>query len=139
MRKLTFLLVAAAIFLSSALLTACGSGVDQSDPKVVAEKALECYHKGDYVQLKTLVDPADEASLSEMDNMIEMAKEFAAKYPDKKPEPVDFTFKEVKDGLTGGELTDDSSDAKVVFDSEKWPHWVMLVKVDGKWYFERFK
>lgn len=132
------MLLASIIGFCSAL-SSCGSGVDQSNPRSVAEKALECYYNGDYVQLKTLVAPSDTYGLQEMDKMIEMAAKYTAEHPDSKPEPVEFTYKCINDGIGGGDFTDATTTARVSFDSEKWPQNVIVVKVDGKWYFERFK
>lgn len=127
------------IGLGSSILSSCGSGVDQSNPRSVAEKALECYHSGNYVQLKTLVDPSDAEFLKQIDDLIELSDEYRAKHPDKEPEPVEFTYKSMSDDLRGGDVTDATTTACVQFDSEKWPRRVVVVKVNGKWYLEKIK
>ena len=139
MKKIRFILLAMIIGLGSSVLTGCGSGVDQSDPRAVAEKALECYHNGDYKQLKTLVDPADKNSLDGMDRMIALSEKYQAEHPDYQPKHVEFSYSDIRDKLRGGEFTDATTTARVCFDSDSWPTSVIVVKVDGKWYFEQFK
>lgn len=63
--------------------------------------------------------------------------EYAAK-SDSEPEKIERSFKEIKDGLSGYPLSENSVSAKVKFESLKYPGSVVLEKVDGKWYFEKF-
>lgn len=128
------LLVAFFIGLS---LSSCG-GADHSNPQSIADIALECYDMGDYAKLKTIVAPANESLLKECDNMIRMAEEYRAKNPDKVYEKKERTFKSMAEEFTGAELNDDSHHADVRYDGV-YPTRVILEKVDGKWYFERFK
>lgn len=139
MKKFKLMLLALVLVFGSGILSSCGSGVNQSDPRSVAEKSLECYHKGDYKELKTLVDPADQNLLREMDNMIALSEKYRKEHPDYQPEPVEFAYSDIKDRLRGGEFTDATTTARVDFKSDTWPQSVVVVKVDGKWYFEKFK
>lgn len=119
-----------------AMLTSCGGGVNHSDPRSVAEKALECYHARDYETMKTLVNPADNYRMKDLDRMVQIAKENPNA---SKPEKVEFTFEKATEEFTGNEITADSKGAVVEFNSEKWPRRVILEQVDGKWYFYQFK
>lgn len=119
-----------------AVLTSCGGGVDYSDPRSVAEKALECYHARDYETMKTLVNPANEYRIKDLDRMVQIAKENPNA---SKPEKVEFAFEKATEEFTGKEITADSKGAVVEFNSEKWPRRVVLEQVDGKWYFDQFK
>lgn len=125
-----------AIFIGLSL-SSCG-GVDHSNPQSVADVALECYDMGDYAKLKTLVAPENESLQKECDNMIQMTEKAREKYPDKVYEKKMRTFKSATEELTGAELTDASHHADVKYDGD-YPRRVILEKVDGKWYFERFK
>lgn len=93
---------------------------------------------GDYAKLKTLISPSNEYLLEQCDKLIEISKETSERYPDKVYEKKERTFKSAADDLTGGELTDDSKSADVRYDGV-YPTRVILERVDGKWYFERFK
>lgn len=138
MTKINSLLCAVLTVMAAAFMTACG-GVDHSDPRSVAEKALTAIHAGDYETIKTLINPDDEYKLKEADKMIELSKKFKEEHPDYTVEEVPFTYVETVEEFTGAEITDASKSAKVKFESEKYPRIVILEKVDGKWYFERFK
>ncbi len=129
----------AMICIVGGIVSSCESGVDHSNPRSVAEKALECYQNGDYVQLKTLVNPANTNRQSDLDRLIKMADKYREEHPDDKPEPAGFTYKNMNDGLRGGEFTEATTTARVNFETEKWPRSVMVELIDGKWYFERFK
>lgn len=121
------------------LTTSCGSKrADHSDPKSVADIALECYDTGDYARLKTLVSPTNEYLLEEMDKMIERAKEFSAQHPDTKHEKKERTYRETTEHISGREITEESKMADVEYDGV-YPTKVILERVDGKWYFERFR
>lgn len=133
MKKLTAALGLCLALAFSILMTSCNGGADHSNPQSVAEAALACYDTRDYAGLKELVSPANEDLLKEMDRMIE----YAAK-SDSEPEKIERTFKEIKDGLSGYPLSENSVSAKVKFESPKYPGSVVLEKVDGKWYFEKF-
>ncbi len=120
--------------------TSCSGGADHSDPKSVAEKALSCYHNGDYATLKTLINPNDKNGLEEMDQMIELSKKFKESHPDYEVKAVDFTFDKMAEYITGAEVSPTSDDVIVYFKSEVYPRQVEVIKGDdGKWYFERFK
>jgi len=120
----------------AAMMVSCGGGVDYSDPKSVADAVIECYDNDDYETLKTLVDPADEYKLEELDKMARLVEENGGK---QEKEPVVRTFKEVKEPYTGREISAESKNANVYYDSKTWPVTVSLKKVDGKWYFDRIK
>ncbi|MDE6158090.1 MAG: hypothetical protein K2F78_08130 [Muribaculaceae bacterium] len=85
-----------------AVLTSCGGGINHSDPRSVAEKALECYHARDYETMKTLVNPANEYRIKDLDRMVHIAKENPNA---SKPEKVEFTFEKASEEFTGNELT----------------------------------
>lgn len=138
MTKTKSLISAILTVVTVCLMASCG-GVNNSNPQSVAEKAISCYHIGDYETLKTLIDPANDYMLNEADKMIELSRKYKEEHPDAKPEEVPFTYKETTDALTGGEVTESTKSVKVTFDSEKWPRIVVLEKVDGKWYFDKFK
>ena len=86
--------------------------------------------------MKTLVNPADEYRMKDLDRMAQIAKENPNA---SKPEKVEFTFEKATEEFTGNEITADSKGAVVEFNSEKWPRRVILEQVDGKWYFYQFK
>lgn len=138
MTKIKSLTFAIMMGIVACMMASCG-GVNHSDPQSVAEKAISCFHTGDYETLKTLINPENEYMLSETDKMIELSRKYKEEHPDAKIEEVPFTYKETVDALTGGEVTESTKNVKVKFDSEKWPQIVALEKVDGKWYFEKFK
>lgn len=119
-----------------AVFTSCGGGVNHSDPRSVAEKAVEYYHARDYETMKTLVNPADDYRMKDLDRMAQIAKENPNA---SKTEKVEFTFEKATEEFTGNEITADSKGAVVEFNSEKWPRRVILEQVDGKWYFYQFK
>lgn len=137
MRKLILKVSLLAVFFIGLSFSSCG-GVDHSDPQSVADVALECYDMGDYAKLKTLVSPKNESLQKECDNMIQMAEKASEKYPDKVYEKKVRTFKSATEEFTGAELTDASHSADVRYEGD-YPRRVILEKVDGKWYFERFK
>ncbi len=138
MTKTKHLLYAFLAIIFATLMAAC-RGVDHSDPRAVAEKAVSSWHAKDLETLKTLINPSNESALRDMDKWIELSQEYKKEHPDEKVEEVPFTYKETVDALTYGEFTEASTSAKVKFDTEKFPTSVILEKVDGKWYFERFK
>lgn len=122
------------------MLSGCGSKVDYSDPRDVAEKAMEYYYAGDYESMKTLINPANEYRLKDMDRTAKIAAEQREKHPEKAtPKKGEFSFKSATEEFTGKEITATSKGAVVSFHSETWPRQVVLEKADGKWYFERFK
>lgn len=129
-----------AVFMAmiAVMMVACGGGVNHSDPKSVADAVLECYDKGDYETMKTLINPEDVNGLNEMDEMIEMSRKYVEEHGKGTNEPKERTFKSVTDRFTDGEITSESTDAVVSYDGE-WPRKVMLIRADGKWYFDRLK
>ena len=134
MRKnfiLTCLVAAVSLMLSS-----CGESVDHSDPRSVAEHALKCLYARDYESLRSLVNPANEYRLEELDRMVQISKENARAL---KSEDVDFSFESMKDTSTGEDITAESRNAVVKFESGQGSRRVMLERADGKWYFDRFK
>ncbi len=120
---------------TSLLLSSCG-GVDHSDPRSVGEQAIKCFHAHDFESMKSLVNPANEHRLKDLDRMAQLAKENPQKAA---PEDVEYTFVSATEEFTGKDLTADSKGAVVKFQSEKWPRQVILEQVDGKWYFDSFK
>lgn len=124
-----------------AMLTSCGSDVDQKNPQSVAEAALKYWDARDYEGLKTLVNPDNKNVNDAVDNMIKMANDVKEKNPDmaSKPETVIRTFKDAKEEFTGNEITSETKSAKVRFEAEKYPTSVIVEQKDGKWYFESFK
>lgn len=115
------------------VMGSCG-GVDQSDPKAVAEAALIYKTTGDYTAMKKIINPSNTYALEQIDKLIQFVQEMESKegYEKGKKEPKTFTFKSVSD------ITDESTSAKVRFeDSEGYTREVFLEKEDGKWYVER--
>ena len=124
-----------------AMLTSCGSDVDQKSPRSVAEAALKYWDAKDYEGLKTLVNPDNKNANHAVDNIIKMvnkAKEDNPEY-EPKPETVTRTFKEAKEEFTEKEITPKTRSARVRFEAEKYPTTVVVEQKDGKWYFESFK
>lgn len=132
-------MLALTIGVISGIVSSCSSGVDRTDPRAVAEKAVECYFNYDYVQLKTLVDPNDTYRLEELDNLIEMTEKYKAENPDMKPKNINFTFAKMWDRHRDGDITPATTDACVTFESEKGDISVFLTLVDGKWCYERLQ
>lgn len=121
------------------IVSSCGSGVDRSDPRSVAEKAAEYYYNWDYEQLKTLVNPNDTHRLDELDKLTEMAKKAKEMDSDNKPKARTFTFNKMTDTTTGGEVTETTIMARVVFDTETYPVTVFVSLEDGQWYYDRIQ
>jgi hypothetical protein len=124
-----------------AMLTSCGSDVDQKSPRSVAEAALKYWDARDYEGLKTLVNPDNKNANYAVDNMIKMVNKAKENNPEyaPKPETVTRTFKEAKEEFTGKEITPETRSARVRFEAEKYPTTVVVEQKDGKWYFESFK
>lgn len=118
-------------------MVSCG-GVDRTDPKSVADAALECFDKGDYVTMKTLVNPENKNLVEEMDRMVERSRKYREEHGDTTYEPKQRTFKKVKDKFTDNEITSESIGAVVEYDGE-WPRIVVLEQANGKWYFSGMK
>lgn len=137
MRKLILKASLLAVFFIGLSFSSCG-GVDHSDPQSVADVALECYDLNDYVKLKTLVSPKNEYKQKELDKMIKLVENVRETNPDKVYEKKERTFKSATEEFTGAELTDASHNADVRYEGD-YPRRVILEKVDGKWYFDRFK
>lgn len=135
----TNLLVALLAIVAAFCIGACGGGVNHSDPESVAYTAINAMYNGDYATLKTLVDPADEYRLGEMDHAIELAEKGREKYGEPEAVTIERNVKSIVDARTGGDVTDATTSVKVTFDLEKWPRQVILDKKDGKWYFDQFK
>lgn len=131
MRKSIFM--ACIIAVVTALLSSCGGGVDHSDPRSVAEKAMESYLANDWATLRTLVNPANEYRLEQLERM---EKSAPAKRTDQSIDPV---FEKVVERSSGDELTADSKSAVATFKTSHYDRQVFLEKVDGKWYVERFR
>lgn len=122
--------------LIAVMVVSCGGGVNHSDPKSVADVALECYDKGDYETMKTLVNPENTYILKQMDVMIE-SENYKAEHGKKDLTPKTRTFNSVEERPTGKE-TGQTKNAVVIYDGD-YPTRVSLEYIDGKWYFEQFK
>lgn len=116
------------------VMASCG-GVNHSDPKSVADAALECYDKGDYETMKTLVNPENSHIIKQMDMMIE-SENYKAQHGKKDLTPKSRIFESVEERSTGKD-TGHTKSALVLYDGD-WPTKVSLEFIDGKWYFERF-
>ncbi len=132
-------MLALTIGILGSIVSSCGSGVDRSDPRSVAEKAAEYYYSWDYEQLKTLVNPNDTHRLNELDKLTEMAKKAKEMDPDAKPKARTFTFNKMTDTATGGDVTEATTAARVVLDTEEYPVTVFVRLEDGQWYYERIQ
>lgn len=120
------------------VMVSCGGGVNRSDPKSVADAALECFDKGDFVGMKALVNPADSRLVKQMDKIIERSQAYREKNGDVELTPKSRTFKSAKEEFTNREITSQSPSAIVSYDGD-WPTRVRLVQVDGQWYYDNFK
>lgn len=117
-------------------MVSCG-GVNHSDPKSVADAALECFDKGDYETMKTLINPKNEYLLKQMDVIVESEK-YKELHGKKDLTPKSRIFKSATEAITGNEITAQTKSAVVNYDGD-WPTSVILEQIDNKWYFERFK
>ena len=138
MKKHIQMLLALMVAASMSVLTSCGGGVDQSNPQSVADAALECYDTGDYAKLKTLANPEDEYRQGGLDKLIKLSEAAKAKGNEAKYEKKERTFVSVTDKRSGEELTEESEKAEVNYEGD-YPRRVILEKVNGKWYFDKFK
>ena len=119
------------------VMVSCG-GVNHADPKSVADAALECYDKGDYETMKTLVNPDNKNLLEEMDRMVERSRKYSEEQGNKEYLRKQRTFKEVKEQFTGKDITSESVGAVAYYDGD-WPRMVVMERVDGKCYFDQLK
>ena len=120
-------------------LSACG-GVNQSDPKSVAEAALKFKDANDYQALLTLTNPNDKSAVKQCEKMIEHIKTLDPKKVKESSKTRDYEFKGLKDGSTPEKKVatfsyyDPEYQGGFTFDVT-----VKLEQVEGKWYVTSIK
>lgn len=124
--------------LSVTLMASCG-GVDQSDPRSVADAVIKMYQDGDYAGLASLVDPDDESKIQQFEQIQSYIDERKANGQVKETTKRDYTFDKIIDGM----IPTDKMVQYTYYDSEyeggrTFNFTVRLTQVDGKWYFDRF-
>ena len=123
------------------MIVSCGGGVDNSDPKAVAEAALVGWQSGTskgMSQVRDLVNPEDTETLQELDKVIEGIKAMEANGTNKQATTHSFTFVKIKDAH-GDEMSEETTTAKVEFKNEEGSSYrVRVKKENGVWYFDKF-
>lgn len=124
------------------VMAACSGGVNQSDPRSVAEAALTGYTSGtlDGMEtVKSLINPENTRRQAEIQKVIDGIKAMSANGGASKSGDHTFKFVKIYDKSEGGEVTEETTTAIAEFeDEEGYTRSVRLEKVDGKWYFDRF-
>lgn len=124
------------------MMVSCGGGVNQSDPKSVAEAALKGYASetvDGMETVKSLINPENTRKQEEIQKFIDGMKAMLANGTATNHGEHTFTFVKIYDKSTGGEITEDTTDAVAEFEDEGgYTRKVILEKANGKWYFEKF-
>lgn len=120
-------------------MAACG-GVDQKDPRSVADEAIRCYAEN--ASYKKVVYFQNEEAKKQMEEFDEWAEKMRAEHPEdskEKESKSDYEFQGFTDEF-GREATESSEFLNYKYRSEKRGRvvTVKLKKVDGKWYLDAF-
>lgn len=123
------------------LMVSCG-GVENTDPKSVAEAALKGYTSetvDGMETVKSLINPENTQRLDEIQRVIDGIKSMQTNGTAADHKNHTFTFVKIYDKSEGGEISEETTKAVAEFEDEDgYTRKVRLEKVDGKWYFERF-
>lgn len=129
--------------LMAVMMVSCGGGINQSDPRSVAEAALNGYASETIEGMETvkdLISPENTRRQDEIQKVIDGMKAMKANGTATKHGNHMFTFVKIYDKFKGGEITEETTEAVAEFeDEEGYTRTVRLEKVNGKWYFEQFK
>lgn len=124
------------IFLALAVVTAaCHS---DNSPEAVADRALTALHNADYIELKSLCDPADGALINKLNELISEVQANENDYGRPPRRTIPRTLTSVTDADTDGSVTSATVRARVTFATETAPFSVILVRDNGKWYYSAF-
>lgn len=131
MKRLIFNVSIFAILLIGLSVTSCG-GVDTSDPRSVADAAMECYINDDYEGMIILADPEDTHVVKQLETMAQLFRE----NPDAKPASTNRRYEFDSIDENGGSAT---AVYKYSFtdkngNDETWDKTVTLANKDGRWY-----
>ncbi len=115
-------------------------GVDQSDPKSVADAAIKYQSEYDYKGMITLVNPDDKNVIERFERFQTIRDKMKEDGSAKEDKKYNYEFKSIKDGYTPDEKTVVYS----YYDSEysggfKFDKSVELKRTDGKWYLKSIK
>lgn len=127
------LMVITAMFI---FFQSCGD-VDHSNPRSVADKAMEYYISNDYEGMSTLCYPEN---TNRIERFLEL-EEYAKKNPDIRPKSTNKKFKytDEKDHSYEYRVKYDYSFTNVNGKDETWHMTVILNNKEGKWYLDMVK
>lgn len=133
-----FKLVALALVAFALNLTSCG-GVDQSDPRSVADAAVKMYQDDDYKGLITIVNPDNTGRIKMLEQYQNIADEAKASGRAVEKNKKDYKFEKIIDRSNPNDKTVEYS----YYDPEyqggfTFSFRVNLENVDGKWYLDSF-
>lgn len=124
------------------MMVSCG-GVDNADPKSVAEAALKGYASetvDGMETVKSLINPENTRRLDEIQKVIDGIKAMQANGTATDHKSHTFTLVKIYDKSERGEITEETTEAVAEFeDEEGYTRKVILEKIGGKWYFNQFK
>lgn len=122
------------------IMTSCG-GVDQSNPRSVADEAIRCYAEN--TSNKSLFYFQDENAEKQYDELMKWADEMKAEHPERVKETesaADYEFQGFTDefGRQADETTSDFLNYKYRSEKRGRIVTIKLKQVDGKWYLDEW-